>query len=375
MNPQNYDLAVRLRHELHMHPELPNHETWTKARLMSFLEEHTQLEVVDRGAWFYAVYRAAPQAPRIAFRADFDALPLDETISLPYGSLTPGISHKCRHDRHSASLAGFALEASLLRPRNNLYFIFQHAEETGEGARVCAELIKEEHIDEVYGYHNEPGYPLGDVILCDGVMQCASTGMTLSFQGASAHASDPEIGRNPAPAIARLISVIPALTRPEDHRGLVLCTVVHVKIGDPSFGTSPGDGVLCVTLRAQYEEELHALQTRLDTLAYCLAAEYGLSYQPAYSDYFPENRNHTRAVQKIVSVCHRLGIPVHEFPQPKRGSEDFGYYTKATTGAFFNIGAGAITPHHTLTYDFPDAIIPVAVDLFKGLAGLDGSPC
>ena len=53
-------LAIELRHTLHQYPELSCEEQDTKARLMAFLQEHTHLEVVDRGAWFYAVHRGAP---------------------------------------------------------------------------------------------------------------------------------------------------------------------------------------------------------------------------------------------------------------------------------------------------------------------------
>ena len=96
MDQALYEQAVALRHQLHAHPELSNQEQGTKARLMDFLRENTsRLEIVDRGAWFYAVCPGRPEGRRIAFRADMDALPIDETISLPYGSQTPGVSHKC----------------------------------------------------------------------------------------------------------------------------------------------------------------------------------------------------------------------------------------------------------------------------------------
>ena len=88
--------ATELRHQLHAHPELSMHETWTKAHLMEFLKEHTKLELVDRGRWFYAAYRAGDDKPGVAFRADFDALPVEAAPDfLPYASKFPGISHKC----------------------------------------------------------------------------------------------------------------------------------------------------------------------------------------------------------------------------------------------------------------------------------------
>lgn len=368
MHENNYLLAVNLRHQLHMHPEISNKEIWTKSFLMNFLRKHTKLEVVDRGAWFYAVHYGVANGRKLAFRADLDALSIDETIDLPYGSIVPGISHKCGHDGHSASLAAFALEVDQRGCDNTIYFIFQHAEETGDGAKKCVAIIKEANIEEVYGYHNEPGYPLGDVILRKGIMQCASKGMSMFFSGIPAHASDPGVGRNPALAIARLIWDLPSLYRAEDYEGLVLCTVIHVEIGEIAFGTSASKGVLRVTLRGENEWEMDLLQRKVDALAYALASEYGLTYRAEFCDEFPENRNHDESVEKIQAVCAKLGIPVYVFPHPKRGSEDFGHYTKATRGAFFNIGAGDITSHHTATFDFPDEIIKNAVDIFCGLA-------
>lgn len=368
MHENNYRLAVELRHQLHMHPELSNEERWTKACLMDFLRTHTALEVVDRGAWFYAVHHGTPGRRTLGFRADFDALPIDETIDLPYGSTVPGIAHKCGHDGHSASLAAFALEVDQRGCDNTVYFIFQHAEETGDGAKECVSIVREADIQEIYGYHNEPGYPLGDVVLRNGPMQCASKGMSMFFEGVPAHASDPGVGRNPAMAIARLIQGLPALYRAEDYEGLVLCTVIHVEIGEIAFGTSASKGVLRVTLRGENEWEMDLLQRKVDALAYALSSEYGLTYRIEFCDEFPENRNHDESVEKIRTVCAGLGIPVHVFPHPKRGSEDFGYYTKIAKGAFFNIGAGDITPHHTATFDFPDEIIKTAVDIFCRLA-------
>ncbi len=363
--------AIELRHDLHRHPEVSNQETWTKAWLMDFLCRNTKLEVVDRGLWFYACHRGKPGGRKIGFRADFDALPIDETISLPYGSQIPGVSHKCGHDGHSANLAAFAMEVDQKGCDNTIYFIFQHAEETGDGAKACAVLVEEEGIDEVFGYHNEPGYPLGHVIVNDGSFQCASTGMSLYFTGVPSHASDPGVGRNPALAISRLICALPGLYRAEDYEGLVLSTVIHVEIGAPAFGTSAHTGVLRLTLRGQYEAEMDRLIRRVDNLAFGLASEYGLTYRKEFCDYFPENCNHPESAQKVRDVCEKLGIPVHAFPHPKRGSEDFGHFTKATKGAFFNIGAGDITPHHTVTYDFPDDIMPVALAVFKALAEME----
>ena len=95
MKKENLEKAIKLRHELHEHPELSNQEIWTKNHLIEFLREHTGLEIVDRGRWFYAVYRSETGNRKqetgnrnIAFRADFDAIAMEEPDTLEYHNMS-----------------------------------------------------------------------------------------------------------------------------------------------------------------------------------------------------------------------------------------------------------------------------------------------
>ena len=153
MKTENLNLIKNLRHELHAHPELSINERETKRRLMNFIEENTRLAVVDCGKWFYAS-RYVEGTKGIAFRADMDALPMDEFINLPYGSQNPGVAHKCGHDGHCAALCGLALELDKIELTRSVYLIFQHAEETGQGARECAGFLRERSISSIYAFHN-----------------------------------------------------------------------------------------------------------------------------------------------------------------------------------------------------------------------------
>ena len=116
INDKNYELAVRLRRQLHQHPELSLEEHWTKQHLMAFLKEHTaKWDVIDRGRWFYAVYRGTgaenqKAKKKVALRADFDALPLYDDIDAEWKSQIDGVGHKCGHDGHAANLCFTALE-------------------------------------------------------------------------------------------------------------------------------------------------------------------------------------------------------------------------------------------------------------------------
>ena len=113
MERENYLLIEQLRHELHQHPELSYQEIWTKQHLMQFL-----LELHDGEKYFYAVWHAAKPTEKaaVAFRADFDALPIEDEIDVPYRSCIPGVGHKCGHDGHAAALCGLGLELEALQP-------------------------------------------------------------------------------------------------------------------------------------------------------------------------------------------------------------------------------------------------------------------
>ena len=421
MKTANFELAKQLRHELHSHPEISNEERWTKQRLMDFLAEHTKLNIVDRGLWFYAVYKAkrtraeadaknqyatgiaegalstdiaegatstdkaesaAPTGAandtgygndgvkRIAFRADFDAVPIEDEIEENHRSQIPGVGHKCGHDGHAAALAGLALEVDRQEASSDVYFIFQHAEETGDGAKLCAELIDECHIHEIYSFHNMSGYPEGAVVVREGTIWCASKGMEIGFEGTPAHASLPETGRNPAFAVASIVNQVSDLIAPQRYKGLVLCTVIQMDVGERAFGCAASRGKLLLTIRAQYEEELNQLQQELEGLARAEGEKYGLAVTFDFCDEFPETVNETGCVEKIRSAAAALGLPVIEIEKPMRSSEDFGYFLKRTAGAMFFLGNGEdYPPIHTAKYDFPDEQIRIAVEMFKTLLG------
>lgn len=372
MENRNYELAVALRHELHRNPEVSLQEQGTKARVMAFLKEHTSLEVVDMGRWCYGHYVSGSDLPGIAFRGELDALPLRDEIGAPYVSQVPDCGHKCGHDGHAASLCGLALELEARGADRDVYLIFQHGEEIGAGGEECARLLTEKHIGLVYGWHNRPEAPKGLIQTMDGTMYYASKGMILHFEGIPSHASMPEAGRCPAFAIASMVNAIPGLIAPENWRGQVFCTVIQVDVGEPAFGTQASRGELLLTIRGQYEQEMDALQARLEALAEELARQDGLTWSVRFCDEFPETANDAVAAQRIRDAAKRLGLVYREAPHPYRGSDDFGYYPKRAAGAMFEVGAGErCTPLHTVHYDFPDEILPAAVDMMWELTRRD----
>ena len=368
MKTENYKLIQELRHELHSHPELSNQEVWTKKRLMDFLHEHTSLEIHDGGKWFWAVRRAGDDKMNIAFRADFDALPIQEQCDVPYKSKFPGISHKCGHDGHSAALCGLGLELEDMKPDKNVFLLFQHAEETGNGALDALGFITENNIDCIYAFHNMPGYKTGTVAVRSGPSNCASKGMIIEMAGTPTHASQPELGNNPIFPLANVVSAIPKLSAPERYTGIVLCTVIQLDAGERVFGTAASRGKLLLTLRAEHEKELDSLQADIERLCLVQAEQYGVECSFFYVEEFPETTNDISCAEKVLAAADALGYPVVKKKDVMRGSEDFGRYLKLTPGALFFIGGGEdVPPFHTVYYDFTDSVMDYAVEMFKKL--------
>ena len=361
--------AVRARHDLHRLAEKSLEEKETKAYMASFLREETSFRVTDRGSWLYAVREAdlpGGEGP-VAFAADLDALPIDETVALPWASRHPGVSHKCGHDGHMAALLGLALALEGRLLSRTVYLILEPGEEIGAGGEICAALIGEKGIREVYAFHNRPGFPLGTVVCRGGSIQCASMGLRLRFEGKAAHAGEPEAGRNPALAMARLVEETDAYARLPRENG-VWCTVVGLRAGSGDFGVSAGEGEVSLTLRAERQADLDGLRAHAVRTAALLAEAGGLDVSVKNSDVFPETANDPALAEKVLSAAEGLGFPTLRLPKPWLASEDFGWYTRQCPGAIFYVGCGENWPDlHTAGYDFNDAVLPVAVRLFAAL--------
>ena len=144
------------------------------------------------------------------FRAELDALPIEELNNIAWSSQTQGKSHVCGHDGHMTML--LALGRLISRQpvaKGRVILMFQPAEEDGSGAKavVADPAYQEIQADWAFAIHIEPGRPFGYVSTCEGLINCASLGLKIRLAGKTAHAADPEDGVSPAQAIAKLIPV------------------------------------------------------------------------------------------------------------------------------------------------------------------------
>ena len=353
------DTARALRERLHAVPELAFHETETKRVLLDFLRRETDLTVIDRGEWFCAVCEAG--GTPIALRADFDA------VAGADGA--PG--HFCGHDGHAAALAAFGKYLSENRPPRTVWLVFQPAEEIGAGAALCAPFLAEKGIREVYGWHNIPGHAMGHILLTEGTFACASTGLEITLRGKPSHAAYPEDGVNPARCAAGLVERMhELLARP--HRGMVLGTVIGIELGSAAYGVSASEGVVRLTLRAEYGDEFEAFVSEMKRAAETGAAAEGLICGIREIERFAATENTPECARKLERAARAADLPAEWLKTPFRWSEDFGTFLTACPGAFFGIGDGEDWPQlHTDGYHFPDWIFPAALKMLRQIVTME----
>ncbi|MCP5380940.1 MAG: amidohydrolase [Kordiimonadaceae bacterium] len=369
----NLKPLVDLRHRLHEYPELSGQEKKTASLMAKKLKELVPDELIT-GIGGYGVaarFNSANPGPCVLFRAELDALPIEEINDFPHRSKNSGISHKCGHDGHMSIIYGLAQMISNERPKQgSVILLFQPAEETGEGARAVVADPKYSMLkpDYCYALHNLPGHPLAEVLIRSGTFNCASRGMIVNLSGKTAHAAYPETGVSPALALAELLQVFPGLASTVNKNELLMTTTVHATMGERAFGTAPADAEFMVTLRSETNEGMDLLVAKATEQIKKTAADYGLKYEIGWTDIFDASINDLECVENVARAAKNTAHTVCWLPEAFRWSEDFGAISASAKGAMFAYGAGEQRPQiHNPDYDFPDDLINSGMSIFFDL--------
>lgn len=366
-----------IRHRLHEHPQTAGNEQFAHDTIIRHLQQlHPDKVYANVGGYgVIAVWGKDPQKPTVAFRADTDALP---------------IGHRCGHDGHTTILLRLAelIDSEELRMKNdesataavdssfftlhssfNYLLLWQPAEETGTGSRAVLDsgILQQYNIVRFYGLHNIPGYPLGTVVLCPRTFAAASTGVVYHLDGRETHASTPKLGVNPGLAVAEIVQRFASFnnSKGEFRQSTLIC--VHV--GQPAFGTSAGHGEVMFTLRAFTNDAMEQLLADANSAVDEIAARHKLTVSRTLVEPFRATENNGDCVEAIEKAAEDVPLRVRYQMEPFRWSEDFAEYLLEFRGAMFGIGSGEHQPElHHPSYDFPDALIEPAAQLFFRLA-------
>jgi amidohydrolase len=373
----NSDLVelTEFRRALHRRPELSGEEANTAKAIKTALEPLHPTRILTRlgGHGVAAVFDSGVAGPTILFRAELDALPIQEISHTAWKSEVPGKGHLCGHDGHMTMLLGLGRLISR-RPvaKGRVILMFQPAEEDGSGARAVVADPAYDAIrpDWAFAIHNEPGRPFGHVSTRVGLVNCASEGMKITLTGKTAHAADPEDGISPVATVSGLIPALEALGRggnlDDDFR---LVTITHVNIGEPSFGIAPGEAVIYATLRSARDAVKADMADTARALVASMAEKAGLSVEIETCDDFAASINDAQATKVAVAAMNAIGVPNSDLGLPMRASEDFGVFGWDAKAAMLCLGPGEDhAALHNPDYDFPDDLIPIGTAIFERIA-------
>ncbi|MCT4637877.1 MAG: amidohydrolase [Bacteroidales bacterium] len=366
------DEIKQLRQYLHRNPELSGQEYNTAQKIESFISPLSPTSIIRLGKTGRVfVFDSGNKGKTTMIRSELDGLPIQEINNIEYKSEVEGTAHLCGHDGHMAIVSGLAYELHKNPPeKGRVILLFQPAEETGEGAFEIIQDINFKDIepDYIFALHNIPGEEKHKILYRENTFASASKGMTIKLTGKTSHAAEPEMGLSPVNAIADIIKGFEAIKddASDQFSDTILLTIIHIKLGEIAFGTSPGYAEIRATLRAFSNSDLDRLTEKAESVIAYISNREGLTYDVTYSEIFPATTNSRECTEYILNAIDINRCNAQKLELPYKWSEDFGYYTEKYSGGFFGLGSGINQPAlHNPDYDFPDDIIKTGIDMFR----------
>ncbi|MDK2864261.1 MAG: N-acetyldiaminopimelate deacetylase [Thermotogota bacterium] len=352
-----------LRHLLHMYPEPSGKEYETQKLLLKVLSEAGYSPLVVGETGVLALWSPLDDSYHL-FRADIDALPVNEKTGWEYASKNEYM-HACGHDVHTAILFGLAQRVSQLGPRINLAFLFQPAEETGGGAARCIEEIKELGIDlkDAVALHVTDEYPLGTVASRAGTLFSSAYEVDVVFRGRPAHVAEYTRGVDAIEVAADFLKKIYSMTSSD-----ILLRFGRIN-GGAARNIVAAECKLEGTMRSSSWRQNEEFFSVIERLAETSARFYNAVYEVKKGSAYPEVIVDERLFGLLKSVCENLNIKFLECDMKYTG-EDFGFFSRFLPTLMFWLGTGTEGRRYGLHHpEFlpPDTVIKIGVEILWNL--------
>lgn len=366
--------TIKYRRYIHQHPCLSFREEETRDYLCSELDQAGIAYRKCGQNGIVAKIGGADSSRCIAFRADFDALPIQEPEGLEYRSVNPGVMHACGHDFHASALLSFAriLKQHPEWLKCDAEFIFQYAEELPPGgAKPMIEDGCLAGVTKIFGFHVSEELPAGTVGVRRGKYMAASDGFFIDFTGEGGHGSRPSEAMDTvsaaATAITQINAVISRFVSPL-HDAVISVCKIH---GGETYNIIPERVRIEGTVRTYEPETAENIFGKIREIAEHSAYIYGANANVDVAYGYPAVVNHDSGVDTVISAAKQLALPVIDIP-PTPVGEDFARYLQVVPGAFFRIGIrnpqlGAVYPLHNKMFRLDESALNAALKLYLGI--------
>jgi hippurate hydrolase len=293
-----------------------------------------------------------------------DALPITETTGLPYASRVPGKMHACGHDGHTTMVLGVARYLAESKDFDGtVHLIFQPAEEDISGARRMIDegLFKQFPVDQIFGLHNIPGSPVGQVQVRAGAITAAVDILNVTMKGVAGHGAIPHLAADPIVAASALVMAMQTvISRNNDVMDPAVLTVGAIHGGQLATAIPETVELKC-GLRTTSMVSREKLLQRLKNLINSHAAAFECTASIDYGDciVYPVGVNDAASAALVREVALSAGQkPEHvDLKGPFMFSEDFAFMLQEAKGCYFGIGNGPSKNLHDSGYNFNDELL------------------
>ena len=348
------------RRDFHQHPELSNREERTSAKVAEHLRALGLEPVLMAKHGVVAIIEGGKPGPKIALRADMDALPVTEQTGLPFASTatstyrgeTVGVMHACGHDAHTSILMGVA--EALVAMRKDLpgqvMLVFQPAEEGppppeegGASLMLKEGLFKDFKPEAMFGLHVFSSVQAGQIAVRGGPLMAASDRFSIKITGRQTHGSAPWNGIDPIVAAADMIGTAQTIVSRRTNIAKLPAVVTFGAIkGGIRYNIIPDDVEMVGTIRTFDLGMRQQIFADLRNVAEHSAAAHGAK---ALTDIYEHDGNPptvndpaltSRMLPSLQAVVGKDNV--YE-PPLQMGSEDFSLFAQEVPAMFFFVGS------------------------------------
>jgi len=365
------------RRRIHATPEASGQEFQTTALVAETLRENgLSPRIMANGLGVIAeIDLGAMGGTFIALRAELDCVHVGDDKQVAYASTKPDLCHACGHDAHTTIVLNSALaikehlsniRLAMPKPKHNLRFVFQPAEETAMGARMMIQQGALNGVEAIMAVHVEPFIEAGIIGLRKGPLTSACKSFKIVIKGKGGHSARPHEGIDPIPAAVEIVSLFYQLgPRSMDNRYPLSLTVASIEAGH-SFNAIPDEAVILGTLRTARVQDMENVQRRMDAVIKGVAQATGADIAIEFPIYAPATDNDPAVIDLMEKAAIEALGPnsVQWIEVPSMGAEDFAFYQELIPGAFVRLGAAVPDrrhrmPLHSGLFDINEAALAV----------------
>lgn len=369
----HYDQLVAWRRHIHRHPELGRQEFATTQFVAERLADAGLNPKVLPAGTGLTCDIGAEHRPRIALRADMDALPMAERTNLPFASALPGVAHACGHDAHTAILLGAALALNSVPDLPvSVRLVFQAAEELMPGGAIDAiNAGVLAGVSRIFALHCDPRLAVGRVATIPGPITSAADSLEITLHSAGGHTSRPHLTSDLVYGLGALITGVPGiLSRRVDPRHSTVMVWGAVNAG-VAANAIPQLGTLAGTVRTASRETWLKLEALVGEAVSSLLAPLGIAHSLQYNRGVPPVVNEEISTRIMTHAIEAIGPEVLADTHQSGGGEDFSWYLEEVPGAMARLGVwsgqGPQLDLHQPTFDLDERALGVGVRVMANL--------